>query len=163
LANVPAWLALFAPVPDDAVIERKPVASRELIASGQVDAIAGWSSITVNLSDIAIGMRHVQITLDADDRLLSASDTVMFERREQRGNTVVIIYDHENVGGRFEEDGSFRGTRWVMRTEQIGDDHEHAHTTSLPSPPSPSDVTSLRALVDAVLTRAPARPSPADE
>ena len=159
MANVPAWLALFAPVPDDAVIERKPVASPELIASGQADAIAGWESITVNLSAIAVGMRHVQITVDAGDRLLSASDMVMFTREEQRGRTTVTIYEQENVGGRFEEDGSFRGTRWVTRTEQIGDDDEHAHTTSLPSPPSDSDVTSLRALVDAVLTRAPARQS----
>ena len=155
MAN-PAWLALFAPLPDDAVIERKPVAPPELVASGKADAIAGWDSISVNLSGVA-GMRHVLITLDADDRLLSASDLVLFEREEQRGRTLVTIYDQENVGGRFEEDGSFRGTRWVTRTEKIGDADENAHTTSLPSPPSPADVTSLRALVDAVLKRAPAR------
>lgn len=152
----PAWLALFAPLPEDAVVERKPVASPELVASGQADAIAGWDSISVHLSDAA-GMRHVLITLDANDRLLSAGDMVMFERKEHRGRDVVTVYDQENVGGRYEEDGSFSGTRWVTRTEQIGDDHDHAHTTSLPSPPSPADVTALRALVDAVLKRAPSR------
>lgn len=152
----PAWLALFAPLPDDAVVERKPVASPELVASGKADPIAGWDSISVHLSDVA-GLRHVLITLDANDQLLSASDMVLFQRQEQRGRAVVTIYDQENVGGRYEEDGSFRGTRWVTHTEQIGDDDEHAHTTSLPSPPSPADVTSLRAVVDAVLRRAPAR------
>ena len=139
------------------MIERKPVASPEAVASGQADASAGWESVTVYLSDPAAGMRHVQITLDADDRLLSAGDTVMFERKEQRGRDTVTVYDHENVGGRFEQDGSFHGTRWVTRTEQIGDDDEHAHTTSLPSPPSAADVASLKALVDGVLKRAPAR------
>lgn len=153
----PPWLALFAPLPDDAVVERKPVASPELVASGKADAIAGWDSITVNLSDLPAGLRHVQITLDGDDRLLSASDLVLFHREERRGRQVVTIYDQENVGGRFEDDGSFRGTRWLTRTEQIGDDDEHPHTTSLPSPPSEQDVAALRALVDAVIRRAPAR------
>ena len=157
MATNPAWLALFAPLPDDAVVERKPVASPELIASGEADAIAGWDSVTVNLSGPA-GMRNVLITLDASDRLLAASDAVMFQRKERRGRDDVTIYDHENVGGRFEEDGSFRGTRWITHTEQIGGDDEQAHTTSLPSPPSPADVASLRAIVDAVLKRAPARP-----
>ena len=157
MAN-PPWLELFAPVPDDAIIERKAVASPELIASGQADAIAGWDSVSVNLSDPA-GMRHVLITLDATDTLLSASDMVMFQRQEQRGRDAVTIYDHETVGGRFDEDGSFRGTRWITRTEQIGDDDENAHTTSLPSPPSASDVAALRSLVEVVLRRAPARKS----
>jgi hypothetical protein len=156
LATNPAWLALFAPLPDDAVVERKPVASPELVASGQADAIAGWDSISVYLSAVA-GIRHILITLDANDRLLSAGDMVMFQRTEPRGRGVVTIYDQENVGGRFEEDGSFRGTRWVTHTEQTGADVEHAHTASLPSPPSPADENSLRALVDAVLKRAPAR------
>ena len=70
---------------------------------------------------------------------------------------VVTIYDQQNVGGRFEPDGSFHGTRWQTRTEQIGDNDEHAHTTSLPSQPSASDVAALRALVEDVIDRAPAR------
>ncbi len=156
MATNPAWLALFAPLPDDAVVERKPVASPELVANGKADAIAGWDSISVHLSDVP-GLRHVLITLDANDRLLSASDLVLFQRTEHRGRDMVTISDQETVGGRYEEDGSFRGTRWITHTEHIGDDEEHAHTTSLPSPPSPADVTSLRAIVDAVLRRAPAR------
>lgn len=156
MAATPVWLELLAPLPPTAPIERKPVASPELVATGQADAIAGWDSITINLADPA-GMRYVQITLDANDRLLSAGDLVLFQREEQRGHDRVTIYDQENVGGRFAEDGSFRGTRWITHTEQIGDDHEHAHTTSLPSTPSTSDIAALRALVDAVLKRAPSR------
>ena len=157
MATIPAWLALFAALPDDAVVERKPVASPELIASGKADAIAGWESLTVYLSDPAAGLRHVLITLDGNGTLLSGGDTVLFQREEQRGRDLVTIYDQESVGGRFEEDGSFRGTRWITHTEQIGDDDENAQTTSLPSPPSEQDVASLRAIVEAVLRRAPGR------
>jgi hypothetical protein len=102
-------------------------------------------------------MRHVLVTLDGDGKLLSASDLVLFRRQEQRGRHVVTIYDQENVGGRYEPDGSFHGTRWHTRTEQIDDDEEHAQMTSLPSPPSASDVAALRALVDDVIQRAPTR------
>jgi hypothetical protein len=153
----PKWLELFAPLPDTAVFERKPVASTELLRSGKADAIAGWESITVNLSDVAAGMRHVMVTLDGDGKLLSASDLVLIHRTEPRDRHIVTIYNQENVGGRFDEDGAFHGSRWQTRTEQIDEDDEQALTTSLPSPPSASDVTSLRALVEDVIRRAPAR------
>lgn len=156
MATKPAWLALFAPLPDDAVVERKPVASPELAASGKADAIEGWESITAYLSDPA-GVRHVLITVDGNGTLLAGNDMVMFQREEQRGRDLVTIYDHENVGGRFEGDGSFRGTRWITHTEQIGDDDENAQATSLPSPPSEQDVASLRAIIDAVIRRAAGR------
>lgn len=132
------------------------MASPELIASGQADAIAGWESLTVHLSDPAAGMRHVQITLDRNGTVLSGGDMVLLQREEQRGRDLVTIYDQENVGGRFEEDGSFRGTRWITHTEQVGDD-ENERTTSLPSPPSEQDVASLRAIIEAVIWRAPDR------
>ena len=152
----PQWLVLFAPLPDHAVFERKPVASTELLRSGKADTIAGWECITVNLSEVT-GMPHVMVTLDGDGNLLSASDHVMLHRAEPRDRHVITIYDHENVGGRFEEDGAFHGTRWQTRSEQIDEDDEPAQMTSLPSPPSASDVTSLRALVEDVIRRAPAR------
>jgi hypothetical protein len=157
VAIPPVWLALFAPLPEDAVIGRKPVASAELLAAGNADPIADWDSISVHLSDPGSGLRHVLVTLDGNDALISASDAVLFQREEQRGSVVVTIYDQETVGGRFEEDGSFRGTRWITHTEQIGDDDEHAQTTSSPSPPSDQDVASLRALVQSVIGRAPGR------
>ncbi|HEX4914676.1 MAG TPA: hypothetical protein VFV51_11990 [Vicinamibacterales bacterium] len=154
----PDWLALFAPLPDDVVIERKPVASPELVASGRAEAIAGWDSITVNLSDIAHGMRHVLITLDSSGRLISGGDGVMFHREERRGDETWQIYDHENLGGRFEADGSFLGTRWQTHVEQRGDEDEDAVRQSNSSAPAPDDVARLRALVAWVLERAPVKP-----
>jgi hypothetical protein len=153
----PDWLALLAPLPDDVVIERKPVASPELLASGQADAIAGWESITVNLSDVAYGMRHVLITLDGSGTLISGGDGVMCHRDERRGDETWQICDHENLGGRFEVDGSFLGTRWHTHVEQCGDEDENAVQQSDRSAPAPEDVARLRALVAWVLERAPVK------
>jgi hypothetical protein len=156
MTDRPAWHALFAPIPDNAVIERKRVASPQQLAEGSAEAIAGWDSITVNLSG-EHGLRHVLITLDADDTLLAGADTVLFDRTERRGDLEVTIYDHENIGGRFERDGSFRGTYWQTRTEQIGDDDEGAVTQSTPFAPTDDQIAALRRLVADVLHRAPAR------
>lgn len=150
----PTWLALLAPLPADVTIERKPVASAELIASGKADAIAGWESLVVHLSDTH-GLRHVLITLDAAGSVISAGDGTLLQRDDHRGGEPWTIYDHENIGGRFEADGSFRGTRWQSQTEQRGDDDEGATISSTPSPPSAEDVEQLRALVKWVIDRAP--------
>lgn len=53
----PGWHALFAPLPKDAIVNRKPVGSGE--------AFAGWQSLTVELSAGAGGLRHILVTLDA--------------------------------------------------------------------------------------------------
>ena len=151
----PAWLALLAPLPDDAMVERKPVASDEMIASGTADAIAGWESITVNLSDPGRGLRHVMLTLDGAGQLIGGNDAVMFRREEQRDGVLWTIYDHENVGGRFEADGTFGGTRWHTHNEHLGDEDEPATSVSTPSRPSADDAARLRALLDWVLARAP--------
>ena len=156
MTDRPAWHALFAPIPDTAVIERKPVASPQQIAEGTAAAIAGWDSITLYLSG-ANGLRHVLLTLDADEVLISGSDAVMFDRTEDRGGLTVTIYDHENIGGRFERDGSFRGTYWKTRTEQVGDDEEGAVVQSTPFPPTDEQIAALRRVVADVLRRAPAR------
>ena len=77
IVDRPAWLALLSPIPEHAVPERKPVASAEQIANGTDGPIAGWSSITVNLSDPGVGLRHVMVTLDASGKILAAGDHVM--------------------------------------------------------------------------------------
>jgi hypothetical protein len=151
----PTWHALLAPLPDDVVVDRKPVVSAALVASGQADAIAGWDHISVILSDPPRGLRHILITLDESGTLLSANDAVLFHREEQRGGELWNIYDHENVGGRFEADGSFRGTRWRSRTEHLGDDDEPNARSSVPSAPSADDEARLRVLVAWILARAP--------
>jgi hypothetical protein len=148
----PDWLRLLAPLPDTAVAERRPVASAEQLASGTADAIAGWSSVAVHLSAGDAGLRHVLITLDADGKLLSGGDNVLCHRQEQRGDVTVAIYDQESIGGRFEADGAFHGTRWRTHTEQIGDNDE-GRTTATPSPPTEDEIAALRRLVDDVLRR----------
>jgi hypothetical protein len=144
---------LLAPLPADVVPERKPVATPEQIENGTAGPIAGWQSVTVYLS-APEGSRNVLITLDASGKLLSGGDHVLFIRAGTRDGAATAIYEHESVGGRFEDDGSFRGTRWHTRTEQLaeaGDDD--GETMSVPSVPSEADVGALRRLVADVMRR----------
>jgi hypothetical protein len=156
MSNRPSWHELFAPIPDDAVIERQPVASTQQIADGSAEAIAGWDSITVHLSADS-GLRHVLLTVDGAGTLLAAGDTVLFNRTERRGDTEVTIYDHENFGGRYELDGSFRGTYWQVRSEQSPGEDEAAVMHSTPLPPTEGQIAALNRLVADVLRRAPAK------
>ena len=153
----PAWLALLAPLPDDVVVERRPVASPQLVAAGKAEAIAGWDSLTVNLSDSASGLRHVMITLDERGTVISGGDGVLRHRAEQRGSEVWNIYDHQNIGGRFDADGAFHGTCWQTHNEHRGDDDVPASSSSTPSAPTAEEIDKLRALVKWMLQRAPER------
>jgi hypothetical protein len=151
------WHALLAPLPDTSVVERKPVASAELIAAGTAGPIAGWESLSVNLSDPPAGLRHVLVTIDADGALLSASDWVLHHRREHRDGADVAVYDHHSIGGRFEPDGSFRGTTWRSQSEQRGlEEDDSVVTSSVPSAPTPEEISGLRQIVADVMRRAPA-------
>jgi hypothetical protein len=60
------------------------------------------------------------------------------------------------VGGRFEADGSFRGTRWLSTGPEPVDEEPPAWE-STPSEPSESDVAALSALVQEMLRRASGR------
>ena len=137
----PPWHALFAPLPADAVVKRKPVGSGE--------AIAGWHSLTVELSAGAAGLRHVMVTLDASGTPISAGDWVMYASEGADGTT----YIHENVGGRLEADGAFRGTRWYSVALQKPDSDDAEMREARHSPPSPEDVEAIRNLVREVLAR----------
>lgn len=156
MSSAPKWLALLAALPEEAVPERKPVAAPEMIAAGTADAITGWDSLTVHLSALEFGLRHLQVTVNAEGKLLSAGDHVLLESKERRGALTVTIYDQESIGGRYTDDGSFQGTRWKTRTEQ---DDEHAdhqpNMTSTPAEPSRDDIMALNVLVAEVLRRAP--------
>ena len=145
-----AWHTLFAPLPDDAVVKRKPVASPELVAQGKADAIAGWQSLTVELSAGADGLRHIMVTLDESGTPISAGDWVMHASEGPQGTT----YVHENVGGRLELDGSFRGTRWRSVTFGRPDSEEAELKESQHTPPSAEDVAAIHALVKELLGRA---------
>lgn len=150
----PDWLALLAPLPESVTVERKPVASAKQIAHGTAGSIAGWQSISVNLW-APEGSRNVLITVDESGKLLSAGDHVLFIRPSERDGVKITIYDHESVGGRYNDDGSFQGTRWQTRNEQIvdADDDDDGETTSTPSAPSADDIAGLNRIVADVTKR----------
>lgn len=151
----PAWLALLVSLPADVKPLRKPVATAEQIATGTAGPIAGWQSITVNLSEPDYGLRHVQITLDENGQLLSGGDHVMFVRETTPDGGEATLTDHESVGGRFETDGSFRGTYWKMTLESVpgGDEDTSKARSSESRPPSTDEVDALRRIIADVLSR----------
>lgn len=138
LSSRPDWHALFAPLPRDVPVRRKPVA----------DGLRGWESITIELSAGAAGLRHAMVTLDGSGAPVSAGDWVLY----CSGNPVQYV--HENVGGRIQPDGSFLGTRWrTVAVDVPGqEDPEVKETTR--SDPSEEDVAALMALVRELLRRA---------
>jgi len=153
-SDSPGWLSLLVPLPPDVKPELKPVASVEQLAQGTAGPIAGWHSVTVNLSEPAYGLRHVQITLDEQGQLLSGGDHVMFVRETTPDGGEATLTEHESVGGRFEPDGSFRGTYWKMTLERNPDDEDASITRSAENrPPSEDEVAALRRLIADVLSR----------
>jgi hypothetical protein len=144
----PSWHALLAPLPPEAVPERKPVGSPEQLASPAGSPIAGWEQLSVNLSAGGAGLRAVLVVLDATGTLLSASDAVLYRAGHDGRATILQL----SVGGRFEPDGSFHGTRWHSVAFERGG-HEEPEWESTPSSPSEEDVEALRAVVSDVLRR----------
>ena len=136
----PSWLAPLSAVPSDVAPEVKPVASAEQIANGTAGPIAGWKSVTITLSEPEFGLRHVQLTLDDSGALLAASDHTMFVRATTPDGGVATLTDHESVGGRFEPDGSFRGTWTLMTLECDPATDESVAKKSEQRPPSETEV-----------------------
>lgn len=139
LSSRPEWHALFAPLPDDAVVRRKPVAEK----------LPGWESLSVELSAGAAGLRHLMVTLDASGTPISAGDWVMY----CSGNPVEYV--HENLGGRLNPDGSFLGTRWRTTAVDVPGKDEPEPKEMISSEPTAEDVASLKSLVQEMLRRAP--------
>jgi hypothetical protein len=130
----------------------RPVLSSELAGKPESAAIAGWESVTVELSAGAAGSRHVTVTLDADGVPISASDWVLYSSGEPRE------YMHENVGGRIEPDGTFRGTRWRTVMVEVPDSDEPQPRETVRLDPSPEDVQGLMRVVRELLRRAGKEP-----
>lgn len=149
------WHKLLAPLPLDAVVTRKPVASPEILATPEGSAIAGWVSLSVELTAGPHGMRHIMLTLDATGRPISAGDYVLYEADGEPGENAAVTYVHESLGGRLEEDGSFKGTRWhTVMVQQPGAD-EAEPREQIPSPPTDVEIAGIKALVAEVMKRAP--------
>jgi hypothetical protein len=152
----PDWLALLAPLPRGVTPERKPVASAEQLADGTAGPIAGWQSISVHLSEPEYGLRHVLITVDESGQLLSGGDHVMFVRETTPDGIVATLTDHESVGGRFEQDGSFRGTYWktTLESKPGGGEDESVAQSKTNRAPSADEIAALRQIIADVLARA---------
>jgi hypothetical protein len=126
----------------------RPVLSAELASKPESAAIAGWESVTLDLSAGEAGSRHVMVTLDAKGVPISASDWVLYVGGEPRE------YVHENVGGRIEPDGTFRGTRWRTVMVEAPDSDEPQPRETVRSDPTPEDVQGLMQIARELLRRA---------
>jgi hypothetical protein len=153
----PSWHALLGPLPPDAIPQRRPVASRENLASAGASPIAGWEQVVLHLSAGTAGLRTVLVVLDGSGALLSASDSVLYHTGagpSATGSDPGAILQL-SIGGRFEDDGSFHGTRW--HSVAFERDRDEPQWESTPSEPSAEDVEGLRSVVQELMGRADRR------
>jgi len=153
MSDRPAWHALLAPLPPDAVPTRQPVAPPEIMATPNGAAIAGWERVVLHLSDLGRGLRNVLVVVDASGTPMSGGDSVFF-----RIDADPPQVRHESIGGRFEADGTFHGTHWVSVGPDPGEnDDGPAQLESTRRKPTAEESAALRALVDEMLRRQPRR------
>ena len=157
------WHALLAPLPDDVTVCRQPVGSPEVLSTPEGAAIAGWEQLTVELSAGPAGLRHILVVLTSSGQLISASDTVLYRSEVSRDSSRYRLFspttDHvefhsETIGGRFELDGTFRGTRWETTGIESPDDSE-PKMSSKRSAPSAEDIAAIKSLVSDLIKRQP--------
>ncbi len=147
--NAAPWHALLGPLPADSTPRVSPVTSPALPAPPEGAVTAGWESLVLELSAGPAGLRIVQVLLDAQGRLLSGSDHVLF-RFETEGEPVRIR--QESIGGRFESDGEFRGTVWLITGPEPVDEEEPRWEMT-PREPAKVEVEGLRQVVAEVIRR----------
>lgn len=155
------WHALLAPLPDDVIVRRQPVGTPEVLSTPEGAAIAGWEQLTIELSAGLAGLRHVLVVLDANGQPISASDHVLYWsevlKTDQNADTssaraLSAEFYQESIGGRFETDGTFRGTRWQTVGEDYRDGSE-PKMDSTPSEPTAGDIAGIKALVAEIIKR----------
>jgi len=149
------WHALLAPLPQSVVPRVSPLVPSEPAPSASPSAIAGWESLVLELSAEAAGVRIVQVLLDADGRLLSASDHVLFRFPPTIHDPVggpAVLMRQESIGGRFEVNGDFRGTCWLVTGPEPLEE-EAPQWEMTPREPTPEEVAALRTLVAEVMRR----------
>ena len=163
--TVPAkpWHALLAPLPDDVAVCRQPVGSPEVLSTPEGAAIAGWEQLTVELSAGPAGLRHILVVLTSSGQLISASDTVLYRSEVSKtaqnpgslsATTDQVEFHSETIGGRFELDGTFHGTRWETTGIESPDDSE-PKMSSKRSAPSAEDIAAIKSLVSDLIKRQP--------
>lgn len=95
--------------------------------------------------------------LDGDGALLSGSDGVVFRTGIGGAPTpedcdAPVMLQMENVGGRFEPDGSFHGTRWLSTAMDDGREGD-LEWQSTPSAPTEADAAALQILMLELMRR----------
>ena len=146
------WHALLASLPPGARPVRKPIAPPEILATAQGSAIAGWTHVTLELSDVGRGLRHLLITLDETGRPISASDHVLFSAPNPEDPAGPADMRQESIGGRLEANGSFRGTCWLVTGPEPIDDEEPTWDMR-PRAPDEAEIVRLKALVAELMCR----------
>ena len=113
-----------------------------------VSPISGWQQVTCELSAGKDGLRHVMVVLDAGGRPISAGDHVLTCSPVERDATLTR-FEHESVGGRLEEDGSFNGTHWLMVYErpEDSDAEDYQPIESRSRKPTDTETTALKSMV----------------
>jgi hypothetical protein len=148
-ADLRPWHSLLGPLPAGSAPRASPVGSPELHGTPEGAAVAGWENLVLDLSAGSAGGRVLLVLLDAEGQLLSASDHVLF-RSEVEGQPVQIR--QESIGGRFESDGDFRGTFWLITgPEPVGE--EEPRWDLSPREPTKGEVEALRQLVAEMVRR----------
>jgi hypothetical protein len=122
-----------------------------VLARPEGAAIAGWSSITLELSAPGRGLRHLLITLDETGRPISAADHVLFAAPAEDSAGRCAIRQ-ESIGGRLEADGTFRGTCWVT-TGLEPEEGLEPDWDMRPRAPDDAEIAALKALVAELLGR----------
>ncbi len=123
-------------------------------------AVAGWEQLVVYISAGPAGSRTILVVLDAGGTLVSAGDAVLYRSGLNEPapppEGAPALIRQENVGGRFEPDGSFHGTRW--RSVAIDRGEDELEWESTPSPPTEDEIARLRLLAAEILRRQPPQP-----
>jgi hypothetical protein len=153
------WHALLGPLPEGAVPQRQPVAPPEVLSSPTGWAVAGWEQLVLYLSAGPAGSRTILVVLDGDGALVSGGDNVLYRSGLSDNvpppDDAPALIRQENIGGRFESDGSFHGTRWHSVAVDRGEDELEWESSR--SEPSPEDVVGLREVVSELMRRQPPR------
>ena len=149
-----SWHSLLAALPNDAELKSQPVVPPELAAKAEMAAVAGWRQVTCEMSAGEAGLRHVLVVLDETGRPISAGDHVL-TCRPIEGSPALTRYEHESVGGRLEQDGTFNGTYhrmvFIQPTDSDAEDHEAIESHS--RPPTLEETVALKAIVASIMAR----------
>lgn len=130
------------------------MAPPEVLAQPHGSAIAGWESVTLELSAGLAGMRHLLVVLDETGRPISAADHVYFREASTADPAAAATLRQESIGGRLEPDGRFLGTCWLVTgLEQPEDEPPRWEMT--PRPPTEAETAGLKILVAELVRRLP--------